>query len=213
MVIARGGVAMTRAALDAVLAGIPGLLAASETAHPEGLSRDQLGALLPEAGPAVLEEAVARLIEQGALSRTGGSVRIRRDAREQDRAHEEAALAAGLAETLRQGGLSPPDPATLAPDPPAKRRLKRLVREGVAVRTLDRVQKREILFHRDAVEAARRRLAPLLAKPPGLLTGEAGAALGVSRKYSVPLLEYLDATGFTRRSGDRRMLARPAETG
>ncbi len=212
-VIGRGGVAMTRAALDAVLAEIPGRLAASEPAHPDGLSRDRLAALLPEAGPAVLDEAIARLVAQGALLHAGGSVRIRRDAREQDRAREEAALAAGLAEALRQGGLRPPDPATLAPDPPAKRRLERLVREGVAIRTLDRVQKREILFHCEAVEVARRHLAPLLAKPPGLLTGEAGAALGISRKYSVPLLEYLDATGFTRRLGDRRMLARPAETG
>ena len=213
VVIGRGGVAMTEAALDAVLAQIPVRLAASEPAYPNGLSRDQLAALLPEAGPAVLDEAIARLVASGTLLHAGGSLRVRREAREQDRAREEAARAVRLTETLRRGGLSPPDPAKLAPDAQTKRLLDRLVREGVAVRTLDRVQKREILFHREVVEAARRQLAPLLAKPPGLLTGEAGAALGISRKYSVPLLEYLDATGFTRRAGDRRMLARPAETG
>jgi selenocysteine-specific elongation factor len=213
VVIGRGGVAVTRAALDAVLAQIPVQLAASEPTHPDGVSRDQLAALLPEAGPAVLDEAIARLVAGGSLLHAGGSLRIRREAREQDRAREEAALAVRLTETLRRGGLSPPDPAKLAPDPRTKRLLDRLVREGVAVRTLDRVQKREILFHREVIETARRQLAPLLAKPPGLLTGEAGAALGISRKYSVPLLEYLDATGFTRRTGDRRMLARPAETG
>jgi selenocysteine-specific elongation factor len=213
LVIGRSGVAVAQAALDGVLAQIPGRLAASEPTHPDGLSRDQLAALLPEAAPAVLDEAIARLVARGVLLHTGGSLRIRREAREQDRAREEAALAVRLTETLRRGGLSPPDPAKLAPDPRTKRLLDRLVREGVAVRTLDRVQKREILFHREVVEAARRQLAPLLAKPPGLLTGEAGAALGISRKYSVPLLEYLDATGFTRRTGDRRMLARPAETG
>ena len=212
VVIGRGGVAMTQAAFDTVLAQIPARLAAPSR-RPDGLSRDQLAALLPEAGAAVLDEAIARLVARGALLHAGGSLRIRREAREQDRAREEAALAARLAEMLRQGGLSPPDPAKLAAEPRAKRLLDRLVREGVAIRTLDRVQKREILFHREAVEAARRQLAPLLAKAPGLLTGEAGAALGISRKYSVPLLEYLDATGFTRRSGDRRMLARPAETG
>ncbi len=213
VVIGRGGVAVAQSALGAVLAQIPARLAASEPVHPDGLSRDQLAAQLPEAGAAVLDEAIARLVARGALLHMGGSLRVRREAREQDRAREEAALAARLADTLRQGGLSPPDPAKLAPDPRTKRLLEKLVREGVAIRTLDRVQKREILFHRDAVEAARRQLALLLAKPPGLLTGEAGAALGVSRKYSVPLLEFLDATGFTRRSGDRRMLARRAETG
>ncbi|MBN8910316.1 MAG: SelB C-terminal domain-containing protein, partial [Rhodospirillales bacterium] len=213
IVIGRGGVAVMQSAIDAVLGRITAVLAASEPTHPDGLSRDQLAALLPEAGPAVLDEAIARLVAGGSLLHAGGSLRIRREAREQNRAREEAALAVRLTETLRRGGLSPPDPAKLAPDPQTRRLLDRLVREGVAVRTLDRVQKREILFHREVVEAARRQLAPLLANPPGLLTGEAGAALGISRKYSVPLLEYLDATGFTRRTGDRRTLARPAETG
>jgi selenocysteine-specific elongation factor len=40
-----------------------------------------------------------------------------------------------------------------------------------------------------------------------LLVSEAGAALGISRKYCVPLLEYLDTIGFTRRTADRRALA------
>jgi selenocysteine-specific elongation factor len=31
------------------------------------------------------------------------------------------------------------------------------------------------------------------------------AALGTSRKYAVPLLEYLDAQGVTRRAGDVRV--------
>jgi selenocysteine-specific elongation factor len=77
----------------------------------------------------------------------------------------------------------------------------------VIVRTYDRVQKRELLFHRDAVAEARRRLAPLLIEP-GLLVKDAGAVLGISRKYSVPLLEYLDTIQFTQRVGDRRILGR-----
>ena len=85
--------------------------------------------------------------------------------------------------------------------------LDRLVRAGDVVRTHDRVQKRDVVFHRDAVADARRLLTPLLERPPGLSVGEIGAALGISRKFSVPLLEHLDAIGFTRRVGDRRMLA------
>jgi selenocysteine-specific elongation factor len=80
------------------------------------------------------------------------------------------------------------------------------VREGAVVRTTDRVQKRDIVFHPDAIDAARRRLAPLLGAP-GLLVKEAGEALGISRKFSVPLLEHLDAVRFTRRVADRRVLA------
>jgi selenocysteine-specific elongation factor len=32
-----------------------------------------------------------------------------------------------------------------------------------------------------------------------------GAALGISRKYSMPLLDHLDAIRFTRRINDRRI--------
>jgi len=40
----------------------------------------------------------------------------------------------------------------------------------------------------------------------GFLAREAGAALGISRKFSIPLLEHFDAVRFTRRVGDRRVL-------
>jgi selenocysteine-specific elongation factor len=34
--------------------------------------------------------------------------------------------------------------------------------------------------------------------------------LGVTRRHAVPLLEWLDAAGITRRVGDGRVLGRPA---
>ena len=80
------------------------------------------------------------------------------------------------------------------------------MKEGAVVRTTDRVQKRDLFFHPDAVDIARTRLAPLL-REPGLLVKEAGEALGISRKFSVPLLEYLDTVRFTKRVADRRVLA------
>ena len=161
---------------------------------------------LPRLGPEVVDAAVAQLAAAGRARVEGGRVRLVRAAQERARADAEADLARRLGERLRAGGLAPPDLSTEAPGPDARRALERLVRQGLAVRTLDRVQKREVLFHADAVDAARRRLAPLLA-PPGLLAGKAGRALGVSRKYAIPLLEHLDAVRFTRRVGDRRVLA------
>ena len=40
-----------------------------------------------------------------------------------------------------------------------------------------------------------------------VVTWAAGAALGTSRKDSVPLVEHLDTMSFTRRIADRRALA------
>jgi selenocysteine-specific elongation factor len=78
---------------------------------------------------------------------------------------------------------------------------------------VDRAKGREILFHQEAIEAAQRRLAPLLERAPGLLVTEIGEALGISRKYSMPLLDHLDTIRFTLRIKDRRVratAARPA---
>jgi selenocysteine-specific elongation factor len=200
-VLGRGRMAVAHAEYDRILAAIPRALGADET------PLDHLAASLPWAGREVLEDAVADLLRRGTILRAAGGLRRAAPQRDRDRAEQEATRAAQIADALRRGFLTPPDPAALAPDPPTRRLVERLVREGVVVRATDRVQKRDILFHHDAIEAAKRRLAPLLAGQDGMLVGEAGAALGISRKYCVPLLEYFDAIRFTRRVADRRVLA------
>jgi selenocysteine-specific elongation factor len=42
------------------------------------------------------------------------------------------------------------------------------------------------------------------AAPQGITVGEVREALGTSRKYAVPLMEWLDRQGITRREGDLR---------
>ena len=46
---------------------------------------------------------------------------------------------------------------------------------------------------------------PPESEPEGFTVSEARQALGISRKYALPLLTYFDATGITRRQGDRRV--------
>lgn len=152
----------------------------------------------------VLDEALKRLVASGAVRVRGSVYSVPRPEQDQARASLEALLTAQIAQTLRQSRLSPPDVATRLH---GRRVLERLVREGEVVRTHDLVQKRDVLFHREAIAEARRRLMPLLWQLPGLLVSEVGAALGISRKCSVPLLEHLDAIQFTRRIGDRRTFA------
>jgi selenocysteine-specific elongation factor len=205
-VLLAGELALTREALAGVAERAMAMLAAA----PGGLSRERIGAgLRPRVSAEVVEAALAGLLKAGGLRRDGGVYRIRQQAGEAAAALDESALAQRLADLLRQAKLAPPDIKTLlASHPLARAALSRLLSDGVLVRTLDRVQKREILFHREAIQAAQAALSPHLAHSPGLLVGEAGALLGITRKYAVPLLEYFDATQFTRRVGDRRVLAR-----
>ena len=66
----------------------------------------------------------------------------------------------------------------------------------------------EIYLHADAEAEMRRRVAEKLAAGgPGLTVAEIRDLLGTTRKYAVPLCEYLDRAGVTRRAGDLRVLA------
>ncbi len=197
--------AISAAAFTRLQATLPTLLAA----HPDGLPASALYALLPTCVPALVDEAAARLVAAGTLARQGALVRVPRHAHDAAQSQLAQRQAAQIAEHLRRAGLCPPDAQTLAPDHAARRLLDGLIRAGIVVRATDRVQKRDILFHRDAIESARRQLRPLLEASP-LLVSEIGAALGISRKYSVPLLEHFDSVQFTRRVEERRTLAKQA---
>jgi selenocysteine-specific elongation factor len=206
VVSARSGLVVQKTDLDNLLARIPALL----TPHATGLSHDRLLSVLPGTGAAVLDEALRRLLDSGVLRERGSQFWIPRPDEDRVRARNEAELLSRIAETLRRGGLTPPDPGAIVTNPQSKRAVDRLLREGVIVRAVDRAKGREILFHRDAIEHAQGRLAPLLERAPGLLVTEIGAALGISRKYSMPLLDHLDTIGFTRRIKDRRIRAATA---
>jgi selenocysteine-specific elongation factor len=200
VVVTRSGLVVPRDDMENLLVRIPELVAP----HATGLSPEALLAALPGTGAAVLDAALGRLLARGVVTRRGGQVLIPRPDEDRARARDEAELASHIAETLRRAGLTPPDPKEIVTDLRSKHALDLLLRDGLVVRAVDRAKGREILFHREAVEEAQRRLAPLLECDTGLLVTEIGTALGVSRKYSMPLLDHLDAIRFTRRIGDRR---------
>jgi selenocysteine-specific elongation factor len=207
-IITQSGWVVRKTDMDNLLAHVPSVLAP----HSMGLSHDELISALPGTGAAVLNEALERLVARGVINRRGSQLLVPRP--EEDRAHarNEARLACQIAETLRRGGLTPPNPSEIVKDLKSKRAVDRLLRESVVVRAVDRAKGREILFHRDAIEDAQRRLAPLLERVPGLLVTEVGAALGISRKFTMPLLDHLDTIRFTLRINDRRirgMIASP----
>lgn len=200
--IGRNGTVVHEAQMNALLARIPTLL----KAHPAGLPFDRLLAALPGTSAAALTEALARLHAQRIVVAHAGKVLLARPDDDRARALEEAALAAKIESQLRTAGLTPPNPGSIVVSAQTKRAVDRLLREGAIVRAVDRAKGREMLFHREAIEEARRRLAPLLHEP-GLLVSEISAALGITRKYTMPLLDHLDSIGFTRRVGDRRIRA------
>jgi selenocysteine-specific elongation factor len=64
----------------------------------------------------------------------------------------------------------------------------------------------DLVFHRDALENLRKQLAAEKTKSPKLDVARFKELTGVSRKYAIPLLEYLDREHVTRRVGDERVI-------
>ena len=206
-VVAHGKIVVSQAEFGKVTDRVIAAIGAQGDAASNGFGRDTIETWLSNVGRDVLDAALAELVRKGHLQQQEGQWRLPHIERDRARATQDDMAVAQLAEMLRAGGLSPREPAGAA-SPQTKRFMERLVREGIAIRAGNRMQKQDVLFHRDAVEQAKQLLAPLLAEPPGLLVSEVSAKLGISRKYSVPLLEYLDSIKFTRRVEDRRTLAR-----
>ena len=65
----------------------------------------------------------------------------------------------------------------------------------------------DLAFTRDTYERAKEAIAAAIGSDGPATAARLRDALGTSRKYLIPLLEHLDAEGFTKRSGDRRTLA------
>jgi selenocysteine-specific elongation factor len=74
-----------------------------------------------------------------------------------------------------------------------------LLRDKVLTKISD-----ELVFHRSALEELRRVVAAQKAKSPKMDVAKFKELTGVSRKYAIPLLEYLDRERVTKRVGDVR---------
>jgi selenocysteine-specific elongation factor len=105
------------------------------------------------------------------------------------------------------GGFQPPEPGSFANQAGGNAgNLKDLfdvcVAEGYLAKVTD-----DLYLHADFEAKMRREVAERLEPGRGMTVAEIRDLLGTTRKYAVPLCEYLDRIGITRREGDVRFLA------
>jgi selenocysteine-specific elongation factor len=170
-----------------------------------GIGREDLkGRVLRDGSPALFRGAIDHLVakRQVALDQDlvhlfdrtvtlgGEDERIRGVLSEQF-----AALglqAPALSEVIARSSL---DAAT------AKKIVQLLVRDGVLVKIGE-----DAFIHRDALQKLIQDIRALKASNPRLGVREFKDLTGLSRKFAVPLLEYLDGQRITRRIGDERLI-------
>jgi selenocysteine-specific elongation factor len=116
---------------------------------------------------------------------------------------EHAAARDRVLAELDGAGLAPPtlEDLGLTYDPAL---VTALVESGDLVRIA-----RDLALTRERYEQTRKQIADAIGAEGPLTTSRIREILGTSRKYVVPLLEHLDAVGFTKRRDDVRVLAEP----
>ena len=140
--------------------------------------------------------AAAELVVEGETVRLGSHRVVLKEDEAQaraaiERAFEQAGLATpAVAEVLAKSGVSAAQ---------ARRLLEILLREKRLVR-IDA----DLVFHCSAIEKLRQELGAR--RPARFNVGTFKEWTGVSRKYAIPLLEYLDRSHVTRREGDQRLI-------
>jgi selenocysteine-specific elongation factor len=113
-----------------------------------------------------------------------------------------------LVAAYREARFQPPEPASFAGQAGGNAaNLKDLIDVCVAEGELVPIAE-DLYLHSDAEADMRRLVQERLAGGSGMAVSEIRDLLGTTRKYAVPLCEYLDRVGLTRREGDLRMLAR-----
>ncbi len=166
-----------------------------------GMGRDEL-TIQSGCNAELIELALAQLLESGQLEKTGAVFAMSGwHARLTDR---DRWLAEQVETAYKKAGWLAPTAAELGASLAAKieeveKAVKLLVDCGVLVQLNDK-----IVMHRNAIEAGKQVALELFQRSPSFTTMQFRDALGVSRKFAVPLLDYLDRVRLTVRTGNIR---------
>jgi selenocysteine-specific elongation factor len=200
---APGGAWLHRDVIQKTAAAMLAAIQAFHSANPQraGISREELLANL-KADSALLDLAVESLLQTKQIERNGTV--LAQSGWKVPVADRDQRLCDQIAAKLQQAGWAPQSPEELAAlfnESPQRvsGMMRLLIERGVLVKLDER-----IIMHRDAIEAGKQAALKLFARAPMFTTMEFRDALGVSRKYAVPLVDYLDKVRFTVRSGNNR---------
>jgi selenocysteine-specific elongation factor len=142
------------------------------------------------------EAVIEAMIDGGRLAREGTTVRLSSHAVPTTSAEQER-----LVEAVRGGEPTPPTVSELQTAGFERSLIDAVVRSGALARIAP-----DLLLTSGFVQRAEDIVRE--AGQSGITVSAVRERLGTSRKYAVPLMEHLDRTGVTRRSGDLRFARR-----
>jgi len=168
-----------------------------------GISKEELREKLG-LQPAVLEALLSQMAREKKVEITGEQVKLAgRGVALKD---DEAKAKQEIEKAFSSAGLKVPAlKEVLASLPVDKSRAQKLVtlllRDRVLIKLTD-----DLVFHQTALQSLRQILAEYKTKSQKIDVAKFKDLTGISRKYAIPLLEYLDRERVTRRVGDERVI-------
>jgi selenocysteine-specific elongation factor len=193
------------ASLELVTVSLLNQVAAFQKTNPlvAGIGKEELRDRLQVSGE-IFSAAIDTLIRQQKLTAAGELVHLpgrgvvmKDDESESKKIIEQAFATAGLKVPSLKEVL-----ASLKVDKVrAQKIVTLLLREKVLVKISD-----DLVFHQGALTDLRQRITALKITTPKIDVARFKDLAGVSRKYAIPLLEYLDRERVTRRVGDERII-------
>jgi len=202
-----GGTLVAASRLSAVEEAVVAAVTRYHAGHPleDGMPREEARERLFARAPLPVFEHVLRvltdrkrIVARDRIALAGHNVAL---------THDEARARDAMVETLRAAKLMPPDPSMLAtqigvPLDVVTRIATLLVRRSELVRAGD------LLFHESAMKQLKSEIQSL--KQSGVTNTIDVASFkdryNITRKYAIPLLEYLDRERVTKRVGDARKI-------
>jgi selenocysteine-specific elongation factor len=190
-----------------LLAGAADLVRQFHAANPllPGIPKEELRErAFRGLSPLVFEAALARLtrerrleIQGDVVKQAGRQIVLKED---EERARQQIAAA------FEGAGLAVPSvKEVLAKLPVEPQRARKILLILIKGKTLIKVTE-ELVFHYSAIEQLRRTLAGYKAGSDRISVPAFKELTGITRKYAIPLLEYLDRERVTRRIGDERQI-------
>ncbi|MCG6980441.1 MAG: selenocysteine-specific translation elongation factor [Deltaproteobacteria bacterium] len=170
-----------------------------------GINKEELFGRLPRGADGKLcNELIQRLTRQGEIIQERDLVRL--SSHQIELAGKQDEVREKIESIYRDAGLQPPFFREVArslgvPDKETRQILSWMLEQGLLVKV-----KEDMYFHYGALDGLKQQLLDLFEEREEITTPQFKELTQTSRKYTIPLLEFLDASRFTIRVGDVRRL-------
>jgi selenocysteine-specific elongation factor len=170
-----------------------------------GMPKEELAAQLPQQVDGKLYNFILQnLTQQGVIVPEKEWIRLA--THRIDLAKDQQTLRQNIEKAYQEGGLQPPFFREVAPSLPGTAAQQQEVLQWMLSQKILIKVKEDLYFHAAALAELHQRLVAFLKEHGEISTAQFKDLTQASRKYTIPLLEYLDAQKVTIRVGDTRRL-------